>query len=99
MLPGCGTPKKMDDRLGHHVGDQLLQQVAAWVQNSIREVVALSRVGVATNSSSCCRNRASPKTRQPLPARCYRSLPGRNFLLHPASASVSTRITTGTRAC
>ena len=37
--------REVNDRLGHHVGDQLLQQVAGRVQDSIREVDTVSRVG------------------------------------------------------
>jgi diguanylate cyclase (GGDEF)-like protein/PAS domain S-box-containing protein len=37
--------KDVNDRLGHHIGDQLLQQVAGRVQDSLREVDTVSRVG------------------------------------------------------
>ncbi len=37
--------KEINDRLGHHVGDQLLQQVAGRVQDAIRDVDTVSRVG------------------------------------------------------
>ncbi len=37
--------KKINDNLGHHVGDMLLQQVAERIRNALREVDTVSRLG------------------------------------------------------